>query len=150
MNFVYTNGNNKDFIMLGQMLDEYLNKIVSGEKQREKYIKYNTLDDIQDVILIYDKDLPIGCVGFKYYDDGIAEVKRVFLQSDYRGQGLSKELIKLIEERAKIKGFKKMILETGEPLVESMGLYTKLGYRIIENYGQYKNMSESICMSKEI
>jgi len=29
-----------------------------------------------------------------------------------------------------------------------MGLYHSIGFKVIENYGQYKNMPESICMEK--
>lgn len=54
----------------------------------------------------------------------------------------------LIEKRAKEKGFNKLILESGTPLVEAMGLYDKIGYIVIENYGQYKNMEDCICMGK--
>jgi len=58
--------------------------------------------------------------------------------------------IRHVEERAKNKGFYTLILETGAPLVEAIGLYNKIGYKIIKNYGQYKCMKESICMQKMI
>jgi hypothetical protein len=29
-----------------------------------------------------------------------------------------------------------------------MGLYHQIGYLVIENYGQYKGLKESICMQK--
>jgi len=35
-------------------------------------------------------------------------------------------------------------------LVAAMGLYRKIGYKIIPNYGQYQNMPNSICMKKEL
>lgn len=56
----------------------------------------------------------------------------------------------MIENKAKEKGCKRLILETGKLLKHAIGLYTSLGYKIIENYGQYKNMPLSICMSKDI
>ena len=141
---------NKDFIMLCQQLDDYLNEVVGGEKQREQYIQYNTLEEIRDVILLYDDDCPIACASFKYYVNGIAEVKRVFLKKEYRGQGLSKKLMKQLEEKAKEQGFHQLILETGNLLSQAMGLYNRLGFEVIENYGQYKNMNESVCMRKNI
>lgn len=150
MELVYTNGKNKDFVLLCQILDEYLNDIVGGEKQRSQYVQYNTLDQIHDVILIYDKELPVGCASFKQYEESVAEVKRVFVRKEYRGQGLSKLLMVQIQEKAKEKGFKTLILETGKILVEAVGLYNEMGYYIIDNYGQYKDMCESVCMSKDI
>lgn len=148
MNFIYTNGSNLDFIELCHLLDCYLNEIAGGEKNRSQYIQYNALNDIKDVVLAYKNDKPIGCASFKYYAANTAEVKRVFVMKEYRCNGISKQLMELLENRAREKGIDKLILESGEPLVEAMGLYYSIGYKVIENYGQYENMPESICMGK--
>ncbi len=39
-----------------------------------------------------------------------------------------------------------MILETGRKQVEAISLYKKLGFHVIENYGQYIGDDNSICM----
>lgn len=150
MRFIYTNGENTDFIELCHELDDFLNELVGGEKNRAEYIPYNKLDDIHDVIVAYDEDIPVGSAGFKKYDDECAEVKRVFIKREYRGKGISKKLMELLEERAKNKGYKYLILESGEPLAAAMSLYRKIGYKVIPNYGQYKDMSDSVCMKKEL
>jgi GNAT superfamily N-acetyltransferase len=150
MRIVHTDGNNNDFIELCRLLDDYLNEIVGGEKQRKQYVQYNTLENIHDVILIYLDEVPVGCASFKYYEDHVAEVKRVFVRKEFRGRGISNVLIKELDEMARNKGFNKLILETGAPLVEAMGLYIKNGYKITDNFGPYKDMPESICMEKII
>jgi GNAT superfamily N-acetyltransferase len=150
MHIQYTNGENQDFAMLCQLLDDNLNEIVGGEKQRKEYNQYNRLDSIQDAFVIYDHEVPVGCAAFKQYAEGAAEVKRVFIRMDYRGRGLSKLLMEQVENKAKEQGYRSLILETGKPLVQAIGLYTSLGYQITENYGQYKNMPLSICMKKDI
>ena len=58
--------------------------------------------------------------------------------------------MELLEERAKNKGYKYLILESGEPLAAAMSLYRKIGYKVIPNYGQYKDMPDSVCMKKEL
>ena len=50
MNFIYTDGCNQDFVKLCHLLDDYLNEITGGEENRKQYIKYNTLEDIHDVV----------------------------------------------------------------------------------------------------
>lgn len=150
MRFIYTNGENPDFIELCHDLDDFLNELVRGEKNRAEYIQYNKLDDIHDIIVAYDEDIPVGSAGFKKYDDECAEVKRVFIKREYRGKGISKKLMELLEERAKNKGYKYLILESGELLVAAMSLYRKIGYKVIPNYGQYKDMPDSVCMKKEL
>lgn len=150
MRIVYTDGSDKDFVELCSMLDDNLNEIVGGEQQRTEYIQYNSLNNIHDVVLAYVDELPVGCASFKKYDDQTAEVKRVFVHKDHRGKGISQQLMNKIEELAKGKGYKKLILETGKAMVVAHALYMKLGFQIIDNYGQYKDMEDSVCMLKEI
>jgi GNAT superfamily N-acetyltransferase len=150
MKIVYTTGSDKNFVELCQMLDENLNEIVGGEQQRKEYVQYNLLNDIHDVVLAYQDDIPVGCASFKQYDGQTAEVKRVFVRKEHRGIGISKQLMREIEDIAKRKGFTTLILETGAPLVEAQSLYKKLGFQVIDNYGQYKDMKGSVCMQKEI
>ncbi len=58
--------------------------------------------------------------------------------------------MELLENVAKEKGYRYLILESGEPLVAAMALYRKIGYKVIPNYGQYKDMPNSICMKKRL
>lgn len=150
MKFIYTDGCNQDFIELCHLLDNHLNEIAGGEKNRAQYIQYNTLEDIRDVVLVYNDNVPVGCASFKLYENGVAEVKRVFIKEEFRGKGISKQLMGLLEKRAIEKGFCELVLESGAILVEAMGLYNQLGYVVIENYGQYKDLKESICMQKKL
>ena len=148
VNYVLTDGSNPEFFGLCKLLDCFLNQIAGGEENRSQYIPYNTLDDINDVILAYKNDEAVGCAGIKHYSNEAAEVKRVFVKEQYRGNGISKQLMKQLEIRAREKGYSNLILESGEPLIAAMGLYRSIGFKIIENFGQYKCMPESICMEK--
>lgn len=148
--FVHTDGGNPAFISLCHALDDFLNQLVGGAENRAEYVPYNALDDIHDAIVIYDGDCPIGCAGFKKYDDTCAEVKRVFIRQDYRGLGISHRLMTLLEAAAKEQGYRCFILESGEPLTAAMALYRKIGYEVIPNYGPYRDMPESICMQKAL
>ena len=150
MEYEYSNGSDKAFVMLCHDLDDFLNELVGGEENRAEYVQYNTLEDIHDVVLAYDVDVVVGCASFKKYDDESAEVKRVFVKEEYRGQGISKKLMEMLEMRAKHKGYRYLILESGEPLVAAMELFRSIGFEVIPNYGQYKDMPESICMKKEL
>lgn len=151
MRYLYTDGYNSDFIVLCHKLDVFLNELVGGEENRAEYIPYNKLDDIHDVIVVYDDDNnPVGCASFKKYDDKCAEVKRVFIREEYRGQGISNKLMKLLENKGRSKGYTYFILESGELLVSAMALYRKIGYEVIPNYGQYRDMPDSICMRKKL
>lgn len=133
-------------MLLCHELDDFLNRLVGGEENRSQYLPLNSLQDIHEVIIAYDYDIPVGCVSFKRFEEDTAEVKRVFVKESYRGKGISKELMRLLEERAKEKGCSKLLLESGEPLTAAMGVYHSIGYAVIPNYGEYKCMKDSICM----
>lgn len=148
--FEYTDGQNKDFISLCRALDDFLNELAGGEENRAQYIPYNSTEDIQDAIVVYDQDKPVGCAGFKRYNDECAEVKRVFISEEYRGKGISKKLMEVLEDSARKKGYAYFILESGEPLAVAMKLYRTTGYQVIPNYGKYVDMQESVCMKKKL
>jgi len=146
---IYSNGDNPDFVDLCKQLDNYFNKVNGVEKQ-EGYNQYNTLSDIADVWIAYEDNVPVGCAAFKQYEDKVAEVKRVFVKPEYRGKGISKELMNALESKALEKEYKSLILETGKNFKAAIGLYQSMGYTVIENFGQYKDMPNSVCMEKVI
>lgn len=150
MEIVHTDGKNKDFIALCRLLDSNLDEIVGGAIQREKYNQYNQLDDIKDVVLLYIDGNPVASGSYKHYQDDIAEIKRIFVKKEFRGRGLSKTLMKELEQKACKNGYRTLILETGELLKASMSLYKTIGFRIRENYGPYIGMHESVCMEKQL
>ena len=148
--YVKTNGENKDFVYMCGKLDQHLVGIVGGKKQRAQYTPFNTLDSIHDVILVYDNDTIVGSGSYKLYDNETVEIKRIYIDEPYRGLGLGHKLMLCLETDAREAGFQYAILETGAPLVAATCLYVKRGYTIIPNYGQYKDMPESVCMKKTL
>ena len=58
--------------------------------------------------------------------------------------------MELLEGKGRSKGYTYFILESGEPLVAAMALYKSIGYDVIPNYGQYKDMPDSVCMRKKL
>lgn len=145
---ITTNSKNEDFIELIGLLDEDLNGRY-GELQKQ-YNKYNKVDYINDVIIIYVDKIPVACGGFKEHDSDTVELKRVFVRKEYRGQGLSKVIIKRLEERARNTGYKYFVLETGKKQIEAISLYKSRGYTVIQNYDPYVGNENSICMKKEL
>lgn len=150
MEVIITDGMDQRFIHLCHELDDYLNEIAGGKKQREQYEQYNTLEHIHDVILIMHKGVAAACGSFREYESGVAEVKRVFTREEYRHCGFGRICMEKIEERARQQGYRKLILETGSVLTYACQLYESMGYQVIPNYGPYKEMKESICMEKRI
>ena len=150
MDYVRTDGKNEDFIENCRLLDMDLDRRVGRQIKREKYQKFNQLDEIREAIVVYDHGRSVGGGAIRRYDDENIELKRVFVHNEYQGQGIGSRLVSLLIEWAAELGYRRMILETGELLAESCAVYKKLGFAVIPNYGPYADMPESLCMAREI
>ena len=145
---IRTNSDNTNFRDLVSLLDEDL-KIRDGE-EHAFYAQFNTIDTIKHVIVAYIENTPAGCGAIKPYTAAIVEIKRIFVQPAFRGQGIAWEIVSELEAWAKELNFSTCILETGKNQPEAISLYYKAGYHLIPSYGQYKNVENSVCMKKEI
>jgi GNAT superfamily N-acetyltransferase len=98
-------------------------------------------------------DAPVGCGALRpgpTSDDGIAEVKRMYVVPAARGQGISRRLLAALEAEAFGFGYRRLILETGIRQQEAMALYESSGYRRIPNYGAYRDSTLSRCYDKSL
>ncbi len=138
----------KDFQFLVVQLDLDLNK--RYDCVQSEYDKYNKIDSIDTVIIAYNNAKPIGCGCFKQLDEVTVEIKRMFVLLEYRGRGISKIILNELENWALELGFTKLVLETGKGQPEAIGLYEKLNYMKIDNYGQYADMPNSVCFEKKL
>jgi len=82
-------------------------------------------------------------------DDGCyAEIKRVFVLEEYRGRGLSANIMRYLESELRELGVDLFRLETGVLQPEALGLYRKLGYRERGPFGAYAPDPLSVFMEK--
>ncbi|MCM1174165.1 MAG: GNAT family N-acetyltransferase [Blautia sp.] len=139
-----------DFGLLCGELDAFLNYAIGGEEKREKYKKFNHTDTMDFVAVAYDDEIPAGCGALRRYSAEAAEIKRVFVREAYRGKNIGGMLLESLIARAEGMGFQRLLLETGAFLASSVRLYQRYGFERIENYGAYRDMSESLCMGRDI
>jgi aminoglycoside phosphotransferase (APT) family kinase protein/ribosomal protein S18 acetylase RimI-like enzyme len=73
---------------------------------------------------------PVGCGALKFHpDDGIAEVKRMWVSPAARGLGLGRRLLAELEAQAARQGVRLLRLETNHNLTEAIAMYRTAGYR---------------------
>lgn len=150
MRYALTNGYDEDFASLCGLLEVSLSALAGQVIDRSQYHRFNQTESVTVVVIAYDGESPVGCAGLRPYEGSTAEVKRVFVREEYRGQGISKVLMEWLEREARRLGFDKLVLETGAPLVASIALYKTMGYQKIDNYGPYISMKDSICLGKAL
>jgi N-acetylglutamate synthase-like GNAT family acetyltransferase len=85
-------------------------------------------------IIAKENDNIAGCVGLKRLDNGICEMKRLFVTDNYKGKGIGKKLVERIIEEAKSKKYEIMRLDTFERMESALGIYYKTGFYKIESY----------------
>lgn len=143
-----TTASDKDFQLLVKKLDHELwNEL---KEDQATYDQYNVVVDITTAVVIYSNEEPVACGCFKPFDEQTVEIKRMFVQKEYRGKGLSKKILAELERWAKEKKYRFSVLETSIHFTTARNLYSTNGYAIIPNYGQYVNLPESVCMKKAL
>ena len=82
----------------------------------------------------YDGQLA-GCVALHKWEDGVCEMKRLYLRPSFRGKGLGRAMAETIVVEARSIGYQRMRLDTIEPLMkDAVEMYRKLGFREIAPY----------------
>lgn len=143
-----TDSNDRDFQYLSVLMDSDLRQRY-GEVQTI-YDDLNKLGEVDTVLIAYNDKAPVGCGCFRKFSDNTIEVKRMFVEPAYRGQGVATQILSGLEAWAKEKGFTRAILETGRKQPEAIHLYERSGYAITINYGPYAGMENSVCMRKKL
>ncbi|MFC4741043.1 GNAT family N-acetyltransferase [Flavobacterium ponti] len=140
-----TNSKNKDFQELTQLFDVFLVEIDGDEK--DFFAQYNQIY-IDNVVVCYENEKPLGCGAFKKMESNIAEIKRMFVLPEARGKGIATKILNELENWTKELHYNSCVLETSQKLENAIALYRKFGYQEIPNYGQYIGVESSICMKK--
>jgi len=94
-------------------------------------------------------DQVVGCVGLiPGKDKHTAEVKRFFVDSEYRNGGIGKALMDALEKTAKERGVRLLQLETGSADIDAQRLYGSRGYLVVDPFGDYDDDPFSHFMEK--
>jgi GNAT superfamily N-acetyltransferase len=82
----------------------------------------------------YQDGTAVCCGGIKRLDDTTCEIKRMYVAPAARGQGVARELLATLEDRARAMGYVSARLDTGSKQPAAQHLYESAGYEQIENY----------------
>jgi len=78
--------------------------------------------------------IPVGTVALRRLDDGIGEIKRMFIKPDQRGRGLSRVLLSRLLEEARVLHYHTLRLDTLTRLTAANALYRSMGFYEIPPY----------------
>lgn len=92
----------------------------------------------------------VGCGALVVGGDGLAELKRMFVDPATRGLKVGRDLLTRIEDEARDLGVRLIQLETGIRQPEAIGLYRRFGYRDRGPFGDYGPDPLSVFMEKTL
>ncbi|HEY0503401.1 MAG TPA: helix-turn-helix domain-containing GNAT family N-acetyltransferase [Lysobacter sp.] len=76
----------------------------------------------------------LGCGALKRIDEGVGEIKRMWVSPSARGLGIAQRLLHALEAQARDMGLHTLRLDTNRTLTEARALYARNGYREIAAY----------------
>jgi putative acetyltransferase len=97
------------------------------------------------------KGLAVACGALRpMQEQGLVEVKRMYVRGRHRGQGFGLDILVALEEIAAQRGYRTIRLETGGRQPEAIGLYESAGYHSIPCYGVHTADPLSRCFEKQL
>ncbi len=82
----------------------------------------------------------VGCGGIAF-DDGFAELKRMYVRSAARGKGVVQALLVRLEADALARGYRRLTLETGDVLHAALRVYERAGFTRCAAFGDYLKLA---------
>ena len=109
-----------------------------------------TGSDVDYFLVAYRDGEAAGCGALRPLDDEHGEVKRMFVVPAQRGTGISTAILARLELTARDRGWRRLVLETGDLQPDAIRFYEREGYTRIPNFGYYADSPLSVCFEKRL
>ena len=86
------------------------------------------------LLLAWMDGQPVGCVALRRIEDGLCEMKRLYLKPSVRRDGAGRRLALTLLQEARTLGFRRMPLATLPIMNAAVNLYRSLGFHSIPPY----------------
>jgi GNAT superfamily N-acetyltransferase len=85
-------------------------------------------------LVVYGDGEPVACGGVKRLDEGVGEIKRMYVRPEARSRGVARFLLGALEDAARELGYSCVRLDTGGEQPHARALYESAGYVAIPDY----------------
>jgi putative acetyltransferase len=132
-------------------LDAGLAELYPPEQRFGPNLKAQHLESGKGTFLVArDAGRAVGCGAIRMIDTTTAEVKRMYVEPQQRGQGVGRSVLDRLQAEAQKLGARRLVLETGSRSPEAIALYARAGFTTIDCWGEYATSPTSVCMEKSL
>ncbi len=121
-----------------------------GEIDRDEFLAVDFTGAGSAFVLARHNDRAVGCGAIRPLRDEVAEVRRMFVESEARGLGIGGKILSVLETIGRDLGYEVLQLETGLRQPAAIQLYEKAGYKRIPAYGRHRDNPLSVGFQKII
>ncbi|HSV49172.1 MAG TPA: GNAT family N-acetyltransferase [Candidatus Acidoferrales bacterium] len=83
-----------------------------------------------EIYVLEENGTNIAVYALQKLNDDEVEVKNIAVARDYQNKGIGKTLLRDAAERAKSKGFRRVIIGTGDAAPKLLGFYQRQGFEV--------------------
>lgn len=130
-------------------LDELMTGLYPAESNHLLPVESLQQPDVTFLTASVDGEVA-GCGAFVNQGGEYAEIKRMFVLSEFRGLRLGRRILEELESLARTSGLELARLETGIHQPEALLLYERAGYQRRGPFGDYSEDPLSIFMEKKL
>jgi putative acetyltransferase len=130
-------------------LDDYQKPLYPAESHHGIDIAALSKPNVLFVVARTATQQAVGC-GAVVLGPAYGELKRMWVNPDYRGQGIGRAVLDYLEAQARLRGCARFTLETGVRQPEALTLYERAGYQRCGPFGDYAEDPHSVFMHKTL
>ena len=101
------------------------------------------------LLLVYDNNIAIGCAAIRKFSKNTAELKRLFVQTEYKGYKIGVKLLELAFDIAQELNYSRIRLDSKPDVTKTRSLFSSMGFYEIPPYG-FNPTEESTFMEKRL
>jgi N-acetylglutamate synthase-like GNAT family acetyltransferase len=120
---------NRELALAGmeELFEQYIAATISGELVQLSEVFSEAK---KNAFWVVDrKGEIVGCFGIESHCETDTELRRMYLEREFRGTGIAKRMLECAEDQARSLGFRKMLVSTAEIQRAADRFYRTSGYR---------------------
>lgn len=144
-----------DAVELTRQVQEFYRQVYGGTDDSPMTVQ--EFEPPQGAFLMgYLDEQPAAMGGWRFLPSGTAgaarpaELKRMFVRTGLRGRGYGQLLLGALEGSAAAAGADWMLLTTGQPQLEALRLYDRVGYRDVAPFGHFAGMPQALHLGRRL